>query len=199
MEKLLKPDRKYFIASLWIHLTASISLILLTGIIHLIISLVSGDRNAISIIWLISIGIILITWIIVFPLVQLWIKKLSYNISEDRITLFKGIITKTQQNIPYRAITDFALQRGPYDRILGIGSIKIQTAGQSRNPTGYEGNLSGLIDFDNLMIELRAKIKVLHPVSEALTVNEPTGSASNDVLGHVLAEVRRIREMMEKK
>lgn len=199
MEQNFKPDRKYLRESFWIHLTATVSLILLTGIIHLIVNIAGGDPRAISIIWFIAFGLILVTWIIVFPLVQWWIKKLSYFIGEERITIHKGIIIKTQQNIPYRAITDFALQRGPYDRILGIGSIKIQTAGQSRNPTGYEGSLSGLVDYENLMTELRAKIKLFHPVSDSLTLREPTSSTDKDVLSHVLAEVRRIREMMEKK
>lgn len=199
MEQNIKPDKKYLKVSFWIHLTVMFLLVLVTVIINVIINPAGNDSNAVNIIWLICFGLNIILWIIVFPLIRWWIKNLSYSIGEERITIYKGIIIKTQQNIPYRAITDFALKRGPYDRILGIGSIKIQTAGQTSNPTGYEGSLSGLIDYENMMAELRAKIKALHPVSEALTVSEPSGSADKDVLSHVLAEVRRIREMMEKK
>ena len=38
-------------------------------------------------------------------------------------------LTKKEQNIPYRSITDFVLKRGPFDRYLGIGTIQVQTAG----------------------------------------------------------------------
>ena len=57
-------------------------------------------------------------------------------------------MTKIQQNIPYRAITDYILHRSIYDRMLGLASIRIQTAGQIQTPTGYEGNLAGLPNWD---------------------------------------------------
>ncbi len=199
MEKSLKPDRKFFIASRWIHLTVFATLIISAAIINLIIHLAEGDPQAANIIWLVCLGLSLILWIIVFPLVQLWIRMLSYHIGDERITICKGIIIKTQQNIPYRAVTDFALKRGPYDRILGIGSIKIQTAGQSHHATGYEGSLSGILDFDDLIIELRDKIKVLHPASEALTTSEPAKISDDNILKQILEEIREIHKLIDKK
>ena len=141
MDNSIKPDRQFYTKCTWILLTTSATILLLTAIIHLIISLSSGNTEAIIVIWVVSIGLILLMWIISYPLIRLWIKNLSYLIFDDRVTIHKGILTKTQQNIPFRAITDFALERTIFDRILKIGSIKIQTAGQSASPTGYEGKL----------------------------------------------------------
>ncbi|NOZ47034.1 MAG: PH domain-containing protein [Chlorobi bacterium] len=199
MEKQLKPDRKYFIATTWIHLTIFVAIILLTAIINLTINLSGGDSQAVKVIWILCIALCAILWIIIYPLVRLWLNNLSYHIEEDRITVHKGIIVKTQQNIPYRAITDFALKRGFYDRILGIGTINIQTAGQSRNATGYEGSLSGLINFEQILAELRAKIKVLHPVSASTTLNEGKIMTDNIILNQLLEEVKQIREIIAKK
>ena len=120
--------------------------------------------------------------------------------TKDRITIHKGILTKIQQNIPYRAITDFRIHRSLYDRFLGIGTIRIQTAGQSHTATGFEGQLSGLIDWERLQLELREKVKSLHPVSQAAAVTEPEKIATDkDTQTLILEELREIRKVIESK
>jgi len=190
MEKSIKPDRKYFDVCIWILFTISGFSIISMAVIHLIIYLVGGDLMAIKLIWMIGLGSILVMWIVSYPIIHLWIKNLEYIIREERVSIHKGILTKTQQNIPYRSITDFALKRGPYDRMIGIGSIKIQTAGQSHQPSGYEGSLSGLLDYEILFVELKEKVKSLHPVSESSTTREPLKSSDNSVLIQILEELK---------
>lgn len=198
MEKSIKPDKKYFKVILWILLTISGLILITAAVIHVIINLTVPDPGAVRIVWLISIGSTLVMWIVSYPIAHLWIKNLEYIIREDSISIHKGIITKTQQNIPYRSITDFALLRGPYDRIIGIGSIKIQTAGQSHQASGYEGSLSGLLDYETLLAELKEKIKILHPISESITTREPLKSSDDSVLIQILEELKNIRQNTEK-
>lgn len=112
--------------------------------------------------------------------------------------MHKGILTKRQHNIPFRAITDFVLRRTVYDRALGIGSIQIQTAGQSQSASGYEGSLSGLLQYEMLQEELRNKIKDLSPLSESLTTAEPQAKSSDVILAQILEEVRSIKDRLEK-
>ena len=150
----------------------------------------------IYLIWIIS---VVLMWAISVPIIKLWIKNLEYVIRNDRITIHKGILTKTQQNIPYRSVTDFALQRTLFDRYLGIGSINIQTAGQSQSPTGYEGSLVGLINYDALHGRLKEKLKMLHPISEATTVAEPIISSNENVLNEILSELKQIHQKLSKK
>ena len=64
---------------------------------------------------------------------------------------------------------------------LNIGAIKIQTAGQSLSPSGYEGKLSGLIEYGHLHADLREKIKHLHPVTESVTAREPGSNSASDI------------------
>lgn len=197
METIIKPDKKYYTKNIWMILTISVLSIIAVGITNLIIAITGGDPIAYESLWLISLGWILWLWIIVYPIIHLWIKNLSYVIREDRVTIHKGIITKTKQNIPFRAITDFILQRSLYDRILGIGSIKVQTAGQSQKNTGYEGNLAGLLDYDGLHSELREKIKVLHPTNTKNLQTKTTGIDSK-VLEDILTELKQINRNLEK-
>lgn len=199
MEQSFKPDKKYFKKVIWMQLTISLSLIILIAIIHLIIKLTNGNIEAAYIIWLIGTLCILLMWIISSTISYLWIMNLQYIVHEDRVKINKGILTKTQQNIPFRAITDFALVRTIYDRMLGIGSIKIQTAGQSHTPTGYEGKLGGLLEYDKWHSELREKVKSLHPISGSITLSETAKRPDTAILEQVLIELKEIRKNTAKK
>ena len=195
MEKPLKPDRKYLIKGIWIFVTISAVLALLAAIIHLIVYLVDGDMQASEILWIVILAIILALWVIGYTILYFWYKNLEYRIYEDRVCIHKGILTKTQQNIPFRAITDFALVRTLYDRFLDIGSIKIQTAGKHISSSSqYEGNLAGLINYEQLHTDLRERVKKLHPVSETVTTRESEKPADTEVWQEMLKELKEIRK-----
>ena len=198
----IKPDKK-LVTKQWLILsTISFVVLIAALLLQLLIPLdknIYPDQVAV-IVWPIAVGTIILMWLIAVPLIILWIKNLSYFIEEDRITIYKGILTKQQQNIPYRAITDFVLSRSLYDRIFDIGVIRIQTAGQSRNPTGYEGILSGLAKWEELHHELRSRLKGINSGVEPTGV-APVGSheKSDDLRKLILEELKAIRKVLESK
>ena len=197
----IKPHRKLLVKQWLILLTLTLLLAIVGLILQLTLPLVEGvtSNQVAAVLWPIALGLILIMWAISAPIIALWIRNLAYVIEEDRITIYKGILTKIQQNIPYRAITDFMLHRSLYDRFLGIGAIRIQTAGQTQTVTGYEGQLAGLLQWDDLLQQLREKVKRLHPVAESVTVAEPVAQlVSDDRLQQILLELQSIRKMLEK-
>lgn len=198
MGKSIHPDNKYYTAQLLILGTVSVFCLLTAAIIHFILSFSDSNHVAIKVVWLVTTGSIALLWIISFPWIYLWIKNLKYVIHDDRITIHKGILTKKYQNIPYRSITDFFLKRGLYDRILGLGSIQIQTAGQSPSATGYEGDLSGLSDYEGIHAGLKNKIKLFHPVSILATNENPLNDSETRILAKILDEVRQIRKNTDK-
>ena len=196
----IKPDKKFYKKCLYILSTISV-LTLVPIILLFALYIFFNDpefkeiSTVLSIIWIIA---QVLLWAISIPIIKLWIKNLEYIIQDDRITIHKGILTKTQQNIPYRSVTDFALKRTIYDRFLGIGSINIQTAGQSQSASGYEGSLIGLIDHEKLHSEMKEKLKILHPVSESVTTSEVVQKPDVNVLQQILAELKIIRQNTEK-
>lgn len=195
MEEPLKPDRKYLIKGTWIFLTISAVLALLAALIHLIVYIVDGDMEAAHIIWMVMLSLIFAMWVIGYPILFLWFRNLEYRVYEDRVSIHKGILTKTQQNIPFRAITDFAMVRTLYDRFLDIGSIKIQTAGKHiSSSSAYEGNLAGLSNYDQLHTDLRERVKKLHPVSGTVTTRESDKPADTDLWQEMLKELKEIRK-----
>ena len=199
MEKVIRPDQKYIKEHIWTLLLLSGILVIVIAFIHFMMHLEESGHRAIQILWIIGICTIAAMWLISYPLIKIWINNLEYIIHEDRVTIHKGILTKTKQNIPFRAITDFALQRTLFDRMLGLGSINIQTAGQSHTPTGYEGKLAGLIDYDALHKDLRDRVKVLHPIAESTTIREPQMQSEIKILEQILSELQEIRRNLEKK
>lgn len=197
METIIKPDKKYYTKNIWMVITIIVLIVISVAVTNFIITLADGDPFAKTVLWWIALGCVISMIVIVYPLSHLWIKNLSYIIREDRVTIHKGILTKTKQNIPYRAVTDFVLHRSLYDRFLGIGSIRVQTAGQSQTGTGYEGNLAGLLEYDNLHGELREKIKVLHPTSSGNIQPKTTGT-NNEILEDILDELKKINRNLDK-
>jgi uncharacterized membrane protein YdbT with pleckstrin-like domain len=198
MEETIKPDRKLFTKAIWVLLTISAFVLVAVSIITLVILAASGDPDPLPVLWLV-VGLALVAmWLIACPIAKLWIDNLSYFILDDRITVQKGILTKTQQNIPYRSITDFILQRTLYDRILGIGGIKIQTAGQSQTPGGYEAYMAGLVAYERLHGQLKERLRLLHPVSESLATAEPVRKSTEQLLEQILQELKAIRNNTER-
>ncbi len=193
----IRPDKK-LITKGWLTLISlSIVIVLFACLLHIIPALDSDvDFSQFSFyMWRIVFISIILTWIIATPIMLLWIKNLSYFVEADKIVINKGILTKIKQNIPFRMVTDFMLERTLYDRWLGIGSIKIQTAGQSQNQTGYEGKLAGLINWNELHEKLRSDLtesrSPTKEISESPEVNE-------DALENILIELKKISNILEK-
>jgi len=197
MEKKIRPDRKYFIKSIMVWATITAAIILAAGLIHLIVHLAAGDPAAPPVVWIVAISLTLLLWAAGLPLNRLWISNLSYVITDDRVIVYKGILTKKQQNIPFRAITDFALSRSVYDRILRIGSVLIQTAGQSQAASGYEGSLCGLLNYESLYSDLKDKLRET-AASSARATMEPDAEKSGAVLEEILGELRKISRSLDK-
>jgi uncharacterized protein len=189
----IKPDKKLLTKSWLLLITISVFIVLFAAVLHLIPYLDNDvDINEFAkIVWIIVFAFIALMWIISVPIIKLWIKNLSYTIGEDKVTIHKGILTKMQQNIPYRMVTDFMLERSLFDRWLGIGSIKVQTAGQTQNTTGYEGKLAGIVNWDELHEQLRSNLGRLYPKAEKIS-GQP-----EDVQNQILQELKHIRKVLE--
>jgi len=201
---MIRPNKKLFTKQWLMLATITLVVVLAALILYALIPLdddVTPEELG-KYLWPITTGALVLMWIVAVPILILWIKNLAYEIGEERITIHKGILTKVKKNIPYRAITDFILHRSLYDRFLGIASIRIQTAGQTQTPTGYEGNMAGLIDWDNLHHELRQRVKSLHPVSGALASSESPPAAvpaDSNLLQQIIEELKAIRQALERK
>jgi uncharacterized membrane protein YdbT with pleckstrin-like domain len=190
--KTLLPDKKLLLKNTLVLITISAFLLLVGLTLQLLLPLdpsLTAAKVARTL-WPIVVAVIIAIWIISFPLIVVWIKHLKYEIMPERVTIHKGIISRVEQNIPYKAITDFSLHRSLYDRLLGISSVRIQTAGQSPTSTGYEGILAGLVNGGEVLEELRTKVKDAQ-------MNMPLDQKQEDVMPLILEELKKIRKILE--
>ena len=199
---VITPDKKLFTKLIMTQLTISLTIIIIGFALHLLIPLKGKylADEAGQIVWSIVGGTLTTMWIISTPIMYIWIKNLKYEIDEEKVIIHKGIISKTEKNIPYRAITDFVLHRSLFDRILNIASIRVQTAGQSVTATGYEGNLTGILKWKETHTLMKEKLSKIHGGSIAVAGQEEImDKGTEGVLRSILEEVRELRRILESK
>jgi membrane protein YdbS with pleckstrin-like domain len=192
-----KPSPKYLTKS-YLSITIVALLILAGGILlGWLLSLdpeigASGRR-----IVLLVIGIIDAVWYVPAMIVMApYYRSLSYEVQDDEVIVRAGIWTKSVKHVPYRTVTNLTIKRGILDRLFGLGTLNIQTAGMS-GQTGAEENLVGLPNvqevYELVVTELRRFRGGMAP-----TAAEAEGEAlPSDALSAILAEVRAIRRSLE--
>ena len=187
--QVLSPDSKLF--SKFLILSPGFFFVIWM-ILNIVISEINEEFGP-----LITINLLWVIFFTVFPLVyqKFRIKNLLYEMKDSGITLHRGIFTKIEQNIPYNKVTDFILHRDLMDRFLGIGSIKVETAGNSGGK-GFDGILEGLEDYDEIHKILRNKL------NESQNPNQTyknTDALENDsVLTDILLELKEINNKLKK-
>lgn len=75
-------------------------------------------------------------WTLIVPLVvlsfiqaQLAYRNYKYKLDEVGLKKESGVIWKEYITIPYSRIQDVTIQRGPFERMLGLSSLYVETAG----------------------------------------------------------------------
>ena len=94
--------------------------------------------------WELTNLIYLVAVVIVFVLgttyVVIYVKRIEYSVigwtgdAMPEIYTKRGIITITKRHVPFRTITNVQTRRGVFDRIMGIGTVLIETAGGPIGP-----------------------------------------------------------------
>jgi len=114
----------------------------------------------------------------------------------------KGVLTLARKHVPFRTITNISSRAGLFDRLFGIGSVHIETAGYSGSKqTGPEVKLEGIVFYqevrDFILNELRkfkapyvTGTEVIHPIEEPI----PRTEGLDD---EILITLREIRDILK--
>lgn len=91
-----------------------------------------------------------------------YVNSLTYKLKNSEVEWTRGVIGRYTGVVPYKQITNVDVVQGPVSRMLGIGSIKIQTAGYSGEARA-EISIDGIRDFNRvkslIMKQVKAKKK----------------------------------------
>ncbi|TFF94977.1 PH domain-containing protein [Candidatus Thorarchaeota archaeon] len=100
--------------------------------------------------------------------IPFYVRTFEYSVSSmegramKEIFVKKGLVNVTKKHVPFRTITNILSRAGPLDRLFGIGTIEIETAGFSGSPQGGrspEEKIEGILFYeevrDYILQELR--------------------------------------------
>jgi membrane protein YdbS with pleckstrin-like domain len=137
---------------------------------------------------------LIIGWILLPP----YYNRLRYLIHPDEVVVEVGIITQSVKHVPFRTVTNIQVSRGPFDRLLGIGTLKIQTAGMS-GQSGAEESLVGLEDVTSVYQEVATALRRYRQAMPATGAGEEESFEKIEGNGALLEEVRSIRTLLEER
>lgn len=140
-------------------------------------------------------------------LIPFYVESLEYSVKGEsglampEIYVKKGIFTVRRNHVPFRTITNISSVAGPYDRILGIGNVHIETAGYSgQEQRGPEEKIEGIVFYeevrDYILQELRKFREPYVTTTESpLSVEKRLGP--EEVNMELLIILREIKEILE--
>ncbi len=148
-----------------------------------------------------TIGLNLVWLVPVLALTPLYFRSIEYSVkansgdSMPEIYSKEGIITITRRHVPFRTITNISSKAGPFDRLFNIGSVHIETAGNSGTQKTPEAVLNGIVFYeevrDFILKELR-KFKEPYATGTEVVLpkEEPRSMQANDEMLSTLQEIR---------
>jgi membrane protein YdbS with pleckstrin-like domain len=127
-------------------------------------------------------------------LVGPYFRSMRYEIHEDEVIVHVGIITQSVKHVPFRTITNLKITRGPLERLFGIGSLAIQTAGMSGPNSQAEQDLKGLPNVQEVYEKIGEKLRHYRSAMRSHQAGEESAELETDaLLRGILEEMRGIR------
>ncbi len=151
-------------------------------------------------------------WLPIMVGIPLYIRSIEYSVISKaglvmpEIYVKKGLINVTRKHVPFRTITNISSRAGPVDRMFGIGTVEIQTAGFSGGPGGQSGpeeKLEGITFYeevrDFILQELRRfRDPYVTGTEVVLPRDEPVPRLSDSLDDEMLITLREIRNVLER-
>jgi uncharacterized membrane protein YdbT with pleckstrin-like domain len=75
-----------------------------------------------------AVALVLLMWWLVYPLLR-W-RTTRYELTTRRMRLRTGVITRNGSDIPLSRITDVSFRKSLGDRLLGCGTLVVESAGE---------------------------------------------------------------------
>lgn len=151
-------------------------------------------------------------WLPIMVGVPFYIRNIEYSVISKAGTVMpeiyvkKGLVNITRKHVPFRTITNISSRAGLVDRLFGIGTVEIQTAGFSGGAGGQGGpeeKLEGITFFeevrDFVLQELRKFRDPYVTGTEVVLPREESVPRMRDSLDdEILITLREIRRVLER-
>jgi len=124
-------------------------------------------------------------------------RSLQYDIRRDEVIVKAGVLTKSVKHVPFRTVTNLKTKQDPLDRLFGLGTLNIQTAGMS-GQSGAEESLVGLPIFEDVYDQVAGALRRFRGSIAPNQAEEEYGTEEDEVLMAILSELRAIRDLIQK-
>lgn len=149
-----KPSPKLF--NLWIIYSLIILIVVMSPLIVCFFISLAELVIFLSVYLGISVPVFVFVWVWIGP----YVRTLEYGIDSDGLILRGGVWWRFVRNIPFHKVTNVQLTQGPIERVLGLSSVSIQTAGHGQSNVP-EGKFNGLINAEEVRKEILKHVKKL--------------------------------------
>lgn len=132
------------------------------------------------------------------PLVYLYFRyhTMRYELDDEGISMRWGILFRREITLTYARIQDIHLTSNILERWLRLARIQIQTASAS---AAAEMTIEGLHQFETVRDFLYTKMRGVRAASSQTAAAVTPGNELADALREVAAELRAVREALQKK
>lgn len=200
-KKVFKPNEKliqaYWIISTFVFFVG----VIITIACFLPIFLSEEPLAQSTIIVAIVVGSIeLFTYLLSFLCLFYYYKSLEYELTPEEVVVRKGFIFQRMHTLPLRALTNITIYRGIADRLLGLGTLKVHTAGYS-GTSSAEVTIPGLVDYQEIHDQIVSMTKKLRPMTPKASIEEEEeeGSVFKDeqMLQAIFKELKEIKNLLK--
>jgi membrane protein YdbS with pleckstrin-like domain len=123
--------------------------------------------------FLIIYGVVFCFFAILTPiLIHIYVNNFEYQVHGTEIVVKKGLFNITENHVPFSNVTNISLRKGPLDRLFGIGSIIIHTAGEKRG-TNTKIKMEGIMIVKEVGYYILNEIKNVESFLNTLTLELP--------------------------
>ena len=130
-QKLLGADEQIVIHTRT-HIKAMIlptlAFVLIAAAVGVGAALIPREARPIGQLAILALGVVLAVWLVILPFLR-W-RTTTYTITNRRLITRRGIFNKVGKDIPLSRINEVSYERSLLDRMLGCGSLIVQTAAE---------------------------------------------------------------------
>ncbi|HEX7210666.1 MAG TPA: PH domain-containing protein [Propionibacteriaceae bacterium] len=109
-------------------LLPALAFVLIAAAVGVGAALIPHEARPIGQFAILVLGVVLAVWLVLLPFLR-W-RTTTYTITNRRLITRSGILNKVGKDLPLNRINDVSHERSLMDRILGCGSLIVQTAAE---------------------------------------------------------------------
>jgi len=153
----------------------------------------------------ITLFVVLSPFILATLITAYWIgayyDRAKFVFAENEIVVERGVLWRRKSVVPYNRITNVGVVQGPISRLFGLATVRIHTAGYHAVAGGAggvpvaEAEIFHVEGADKIADEVMSRVRELSPV--AVEAGPELGRPARGLLADMLAELKRIRELLE--